>query len=137
MSATSKLSNGAVAKIAVKTFGRCAYCGKEINYENDYSLDHIKPLSRGGTNKNNLVLCCKECNNLKGSRTVEQFRNYLKTDITNELKNDIKFKSADSFGLVNLRTPKDVKFFFEILEEKKDFINTIFSACEEQTGVRY
>lgn len=32
------------------------------------TIDHVIPLARGGTNaRRNLVVCCKECNNKKGS----------------------------------------------------------------------
>ena len=42
---------------------RCAYCGSEENL----TLDHITPRSKGGSNRATNVLCaCKECNNDKG-----------------------------------------------------------------------
>ena len=41
----------------------CQYCGAE----DDLSLDHVVPRSKGGlTNWKNLVTACKQCNSLKG-----------------------------------------------------------------------
>ena len=38
------------------------------------SLDHVIPRSKGGTNRlSNLVLACCECNQAKGSLSVEEF----------------------------------------------------------------
>jgi hypothetical protein len=41
----------------------CAYCGSEDNL----TLDHIVPRSKGGSDRITNVLCaCKKCNHLKG-----------------------------------------------------------------------
>lgn len=52
--------------------GTCYYCGEKVGFGN-LTMDHIIPLSRGGrSTKDNLVPCCKECNNRKkGSLPVE------------------------------------------------------------------
>lgn len=44
---------------------RCGYCGGYAN-----TIDHVLPRSRGGQNTwENLVACCRECNNRKGDHT--------------------------------------------------------------------
>ena len=44
---------------------RCVYCLLDIS-EDKYHLDHIVPLSRGGSNrKNNLLASCEDCNQRK------------------------------------------------------------------------
>ena len=44
----------------------CAYCG-EIIADGDVTLDHVVPVSKGGTDKTaNMVLCCGSCNLKKG-----------------------------------------------------------------------
>ena len=50
----------------------CQYCGK-TGQSASLTLDHVIPRSRGGeTAWENLVACCHECNNRKGSRTPEE-----------------------------------------------------------------
>lgn len=42
----------------------CHYCGEKAN-----SVDHIVPVSRGGTDdEDNLVSCCRSCNSRKGTK---------------------------------------------------------------------
>jgi len=46
--------------------GKCWHCGVKLN---GYHIDHLIPLSRGGTNKaNNIVCSCLSCNALKGAK---------------------------------------------------------------------
>lgn len=50
----------------------CQYCGRG-GQSATLTLDHVIPRSRGGeTAWENLVACCHECNNRKGSRTPEE-----------------------------------------------------------------
>lgn len=50
---------------------RCGYCGTR---EGPHEIDHMTPLSRGGSNHDdNLVLACRKCNRSKGTRTAEEF----------------------------------------------------------------
>lgn len=49
----------------------CEYCGKESQ---DYHLEHLVPLSKGGSNEvDNLGIACKECNLQKGAKTHLEF----------------------------------------------------------------
>lgn len=46
----------------------CAYCGRKAE-----TVDHVFPKSRGGIeDPENLVACCKRCNQRKQSRTLEE-----------------------------------------------------------------
>lgn len=58
----------------------CQYCGRI-----GYSIDHLTPVSRGGSNElSNLILACKECNKLKGDMPYEWFQDFnLKTKLLN------------------------------------------------------
>jgi len=61
-----------------KTNGVCPYCPAEIT-ETSFSLDHIKPVSKGGTNHlNNLIGCCRSCNSRKGNLSLNEFLNNRK-----------------------------------------------------------
>lgn len=52
----------------------CWYCGDPPD-----DVDHVVPISKGGTNDlQNLVPCCRSCNNCKRNLSVEEFRDYLK-----------------------------------------------------------
>lgn len=51
----------------------CAYCGKLMPM-NERTNDHIIPRSANGqTETNNIVICCQECNGLKGSTLINDF----------------------------------------------------------------
>ena len=48
----------------------CQYCGQK---NNDLTLDHVYPRHLGGSHTwDNLVTCCKKCNNTKAWKTLEQ-----------------------------------------------------------------
>lgn len=45
--------------------GICHYCGEKCEPD-ELTMDHIVPVCRGGkSNKGNIVVCCKDCNNDK------------------------------------------------------------------------
>lgn len=51
--------------------GLCFYCATPLVR---FDLDHKTPLSRGGTNSpENLVCACRWCNRSKGAKTAEEF----------------------------------------------------------------
>lgn len=50
-----------------KTNGMCWYCGVPLDPFLTYTIDHVSPLSLGGTNDlDNLVPSCRSCNSSKG-----------------------------------------------------------------------
>lgn len=59
--------------------GWCIYCGLDA-----YTIDHMTPVSRGGTNDpENLVIACRACNMEKGNMTYDEYmtwRKYHKPD---------------------------------------------------------
>lgn len=61
IAAGGKLSKGLAEKLLDLQKGRCACCGRKLG--RSYHLDHIQPLSRGGTNDDwNIQLLRSECN---------------------------------------------------------------------------
>jgi 5-methylcytosine-specific restriction endonuclease McrA len=65
-------------KIWDRCGGVCHYCGDPMmrmpNERKSFTLDHVVPRSRGGSNLlNNLVGSCAECNQDKGSLTGEEY----------------------------------------------------------------
>jgi len=66
------------------------YCGKELDVY--WEIEHIHPVARGGNNFiENLGLSCQQCNSLKGTKTIEEFRQSLVDDVIRK-KNVVFFK---------------------------------------------
>ena len=64
----------AVEEVLAEYGNICPYCNQPIGEGN---IDHIVPLSGGGTSeRSNLVYCCARCNKSKGSKSLLEFVNY-------------------------------------------------------------
>jgi 5-methylcytosine-specific restriction endonuclease McrA len=49
----------------------CPLCGKRLI---DPEIDHMQPVSRGGTRlRSNMWIVCRACNRAKGKRTLYEF----------------------------------------------------------------
>ncbi|HWQ35892.1 MAG TPA: HNH endonuclease [Blastocatellia bacterium] len=58
--------------ILLRDHNTCQYCSRVFS-PSDLTLDHVIPKSRGGnSNWDNLVACCKRCNNRKGNALPEE-----------------------------------------------------------------
>jgi len=58
--------------IFIRDQHQCQYSGKKVKLD-DADIDHIIPKSKGGTSTwENMVVCSKEINRLKGNRTPEE-----------------------------------------------------------------
>lgn len=56
-----------IARIMKQQRGRCAYCRQKLGEE--YHVDHITPIAKGGTNDaRNIQLTCAKCNLEKSAR---------------------------------------------------------------------
>lgn len=52
----------------------CFYCEALYTADRRPTVDHVVPLSKGGTNAaDNLVSCCRSCNSKKRARTLEEW----------------------------------------------------------------
>lgn len=93
--------------ILAKYHHRCVYCGKtNVPLE----IDHVIPRSRGGTNRiSNLVLSCRECNQKKSNKSLEEFCPDKASSIKKQLKSPLKDASK-----MNIIMPK-------LLSELKKF----------------
>jgi 5-methylcytosine-specific restriction endonuclease McrA len=60
----------------IKENGRkCGYCFKKPK---KLTLDHIQPLSKGGADtKDNMMLCCESCNNIKSNMDIDEWMKHL------------------------------------------------------------
>lgn len=53
---------------------KCWYCGVTLTNETR-TVDHVIPKSQGGKNtKENLTSCCEPCNQQKGAKSLDEFR---------------------------------------------------------------
>ncbi len=53
---------------------RCFYCDEPLGAGRATHIEHLTPISRGGTNEwDNLVYSCQPCNNSKRSKTLMEF----------------------------------------------------------------
>lgn len=75
-------------KVYKKTDGRCIYCGCHIDFYN-FHIEHFKPKSKLNCDKDNiknLFPSCVDCNLLKGSLEIEDFRNKIQNFIINDTR---------------------------------------------------
>jgi len=62
-----------IRKIYSDQDGKCTYCS--VTLVTGYHIDHIVPLSRGGSNwPSNIQLLCGPCNMRKGDKLPDEFR---------------------------------------------------------------
>jgi 5-methylcytosine-specific restriction endonuclease McrA len=63
------VSKDTIVELQEEYAGICPYCNKPIT--DGGSLDHIVPISKGGTNdRDNLVWCCRRCNFSKNNTSL-------------------------------------------------------------------
>jgi 5-methylcytosine-specific restriction endonuclease McrA len=73
---------------------KCKYCDKILTIDN-MVIDHIIPISRGGTsNRENLQIICKTSNSMKGSLMESDYKILLDwlDSVSEELKKDITIR---------------------------------------------
>lgn len=79
-----------------KSEGKCLLCGKFVDYD-DFTVDHIVPLAKGGTNDvSNLQCACKRCNSIKQDILPDELNDVLVELITYNLKKKYNKKMAKS-----------------------------------------
>ena len=114
-------------QVYAKYNGHCAYCGKEIAYE-EMQVDHIKPKQRGwvynpdnvGTDTmDNYNPSCRACNFRKGLLTVEQFRSELVEQCKGIIKRSFQVRQSIDYGLIQVNI-KPIVFYFEKVNQQND-----------------
>lgn len=68
----------------------CQYCGKDCS-DGDISIDHIIPISAGGSESDdNLCVACYACNSKKRDMAPDEFKNQLKISKSKESNKNIE-----------------------------------------------
>ena len=94
--------------------GRCAYCGRRIEYK-DMQVDHF--IAKRAWNESgcddiqNLMPSCRMCNHYKRANPLEVFRQYIQ-EIPRKLRNDYIYKVGVVYGNV-IENEKPIEFYFE------------------------
>jgi len=74
--AKGRYTSGDVRRIYIEQQGYCAYCNEWLG--DKYHIDHIIPLSRGGSNyPENIALACPPCNMSKGDKLLSEWKRRL------------------------------------------------------------
>lgn len=74
-------------QILAKTNGVCASCGKPLKIGEDFTIEHVIPISKGGTNDmSNLLPLCEVCNKEKDDRIMNPvFYKFAPRDLLEQL----------------------------------------------------
>lgn len=122
-------------KVWEKYGHHCAYCGKEIKFE-DMQVDHFVPKNRGGyprwsdkegkyvvshgeDSMENYMPSCRACNFRKRDMNIEQFRESIREQAEGLLRGAAKFQVSMSiaYGLLTPSFNKPIVFYFEEQKE--------------------
>lgn len=112
--------------------GKCAYCGCELNMNENFQIDHVAPKKRykvyggdcydpkweygegsGSDELDNLFPCCKSCNCCKNDLTIEQFRYRIEDRLVRLNSLSSEYQIAKRFGLVREIKKEGIVFYFE------------------------
>lgn len=100
----------------------CYYCGRpltemKMGYFSNKSIDHFIPRSKGGRGFNdNLVICCRACNDLKGDLLPNEFiekvnlllkfksfQKFTKYQLHNIIEKVEHFQQSNSYQIIQTR----------------------------------
>ncbi len=117
---TMAIAKAVRERVYKKYEGRCAYCGRCIEYRN-MQVDHylpqckeryyLKRCKKDVHAEDNLMPACRRCNHYKRARTVKQFRELMIT-LHERLEKIYILKVAIDYGVAEVK-PFDGKFYFE------------------------
>lgn len=89
-------------QIHKKSKGRCSHCGRNIQIGDSFTIEHVIPLSRGGSNNiKNLVGLCKTCNNKKQDMIYQPhlYYRYLTKRYSDEIQSLYKEYESSTYSL--------------------------------------
>ncbi|MBE8712511.1 HNH endonuclease [Sphingobacterium hungaricum] len=133
-----KLTKSQRSELHAKYGGHCAYCGDVL--PNKWHADHVEPIKRipvffqerDGRDYcenperdeiSNLNPSCPSCNIIKGSSTLEGFRQEIIGFIKSLNSYSNQYKFAKRYGLIE-ETEVEVKFYFEKISQNNVIIQS-------------
>jgi len=76
--------------------GRCAYCGKLEDEVGGFVVEHMTPVSRGGSDVlDNVVLACSGCNAVKSDKTPDEYITYISLLYGEEVAGAVRIRLLD------------------------------------------
>ena len=105
------MKKGERIKVYNKYDGKCAYCGKVIQYK-DIQVDHVIPKRQGGVDDiSNYNPSCRRCNHYKRAYRLESYRELI-LKLHTKIRDMYLCKTAEDYGIIKIE-PWDGKFYFE------------------------
>ena len=96
-----ELSKKLLKQALLEIYPNCFYCKEKLDNIN-FSIDHIHPKNKGGSNGvNNLRLICRRCNSSKRTKSHIYFKKYMGPYSNGDLKREDlaefwRFKNAEN-----------------------------------------
>lgn len=101
--------------VYAKTKGRCALCGKFMDYDS-FTVDHIVPLAKGGTNNmDNLQAACYVCNRIKQDILPQDFMDKVTEIFLHDMK--VNYRPDISVKLERLGKVHKRKFLLNLIKK--------------------
>lgn len=102
--------------------GKCYLCGEFISYDN-FTIDHVVPLDKGGDNTvDNLRCCCGRCNIMKGNQSLDEFHKRIVGIAFNHIKEASDKKEYEKIDAM-----------YKIINEKF-LLKKIYQSVEQKRG---
>jgi len=116
--AKAKISSQKLLALIARSESRCEYCGQVFCQESRltaFSVDHATPRTRGGSNDlSNLKAACMSCNMSKGSKTVEEYREAVRSRKAFFTDQQYQMLSKHGVKLPNELKAQPHRFYFEL-----------------------
>lgn len=120
-----KLTKAERQTVYDKCSGHCAYCGCEITIA-QMQADHVIPMEFYDAYKtqgkdidtvDNMLPACRSCNNYKSTLTLDKFRIAIEKWPFVLNRDNVTYRNAVRFGMVEPK-PHKVVFYFEKMREE-------------------
>jgi hypothetical protein len=93
----------------------CTYCGRKVTSHN-FTWDHVFPKSKGGREKDNLVICCHDCNQFKDNHTLKEW--LLIVGVLLRLRLPYKTFSLATLGQIKSRLVAMIPAWYRVKKRK-------------------